>query len=137
MPSAAALTLLVAMSAVLGCGAARGRGPLAVLGLLAAAQLAGHFALAAGAEHAHAHAATDPWLMTLAHSVATVLCAVLIVAVDRLMAVAASTLRALEWISHRPMWQDFATPFCEPELRATHRTHEPISRRGPPVLCAL
>ncbi|MFZ2172718.1 MAG: hypothetical protein WAW17_01525 [Rhodococcus sp. (in: high G+C Gram-positive bacteria)] len=135
-PEAAALTLLVVTCA--GVGAitaslpARWSGPLALLGALAAGQLAGHVALILTT---HVHSTFPAISMSAAHAAATALCALLVATAERLYG---STLHVWRVVSRA-----VPTPITlVPSLPVPTRHHAPldallrasISRRGPPVL---
>ncbi|MBF6204912.1 hypothetical protein K8O92_09235 [Nocardia asteroides] len=142
-PGSTELTLLLSIAAAVGsaAGAVRGRSrPSVVAGLLGAGQLFSHAALSVLLDHAHpagATAATHPPLptggMLLAHTVATVGCAALIVLAERLYTAASGALRAIlapprrariTIVPHRP------DPGLPPYRCAPHGALGP---RAPPV----
>ena len=98
-PSTAALTLLVLGCAGVGAltGSIRGGGGLALLGALACGQLVGHLALSTALAHQHAGADLSPrgLSMLLGHAAATVVCAALIRAAERLYGPITRVLRVL------------------------------------------
>jgi hypothetical protein len=140
----AALVLLVA--AVAGYAATTlslARGPMGVLGFLAAGQLAGHWALSGLLGHSHnsgagalAHlsaAALPTDGMPAAHLIATLGCAALILLAERLYAVASSVIRAVLAEPGRPRITG-PTPWSDLGLRG-YRFHPngAIGPRAPPV----
>lgn len=136
-PSVASLTLLVAFCTVVGSLAATvsARGAVPTVALLGAGQLAGHYLLAGllVSDGWHAHAAS--WPMLVAHIGATALCAVAILAAERLYTAITRITRIVAIAFVRP---DTAIAVVSP----IHRTTRPlfgvplrgtISRRGPPL----
>ncbi|MCX5045103.1 hypothetical protein OG921_18210 [Aldersonia sp. NBC_00410] len=133
-PNSTGAALLLVVSAGIGVIAASPRtaGSATLLTLLGFGQLAGHVALGELTGHQHNAATLGPAQMAAAHAVATLLCAALIVAAERLHSFATSVLRAAT----------STVPVAVSRRRARVRlgmpvfvgavAHSPISRRGPP-----
>ncbi|MFD1812257.1 hypothetical protein [Rhodococcus gannanensis] len=133
-PTTAALTLLVLCSTVAGAVAATCRGTrTALAAALAGGQLLGHLILSGTTVHQHAATASAA-TMLVAHTVATALCAALIVAAEKLYDPITRALRV-----------PLRGPVARPLRRRSHRipaatdplTHllldHVVSRRGPPA----
>ncbi|KAA0024785.1 hypothetical protein [Antrihabitans cavernicola] len=140
-PDLSSLTLLLAVCAAIGALAATApaRGAVTTLGLLGAGQVAGHYALSemmmTGMGHAHGATSPSSVPMLLAHALATALCALLILAADRLYSVITNVLRIVAILFFRPVTT--ATPQVLPRRAARPLFGVPlrgaISRRGPPL----
>jgi ABC-type branched-subunit amino acid transport system permease subunit len=141
LPHSAAWALLLLVSGVVGTaiGSPTGRGRVRLFSMLALGQLFGHLALsAAGTTHVHREVegvGREGWLVLAAHGVATMLCALLIVAAERVYTAASTVVRTLlTRFEPLPVIGDGAVP-APPVV---HRCREvllraAISRRGPPV----
>lgn len=136
LPSASSLTLLLAVCSAVGAITATlpalTRGPLPLIAALGLGQLAAHTAMTLSE---HSHFAAPGLTMLGAHVAATVTCAALVLAVERLMTVIT---RVVHVVLTSP-----STPVTVrvPLFASTHH-HDPvgallrssISRRGPPAL---
>ncbi|GAA5046934.1 hypothetical protein [Nocardia callitridis] len=105
-PGSAELTLILLIAVVAGCAGdtvlARRR-RCTVVGLLAGGQLAGHLALTGlGHTHSASNSALPTGWMLVAHTVATLICAVLIVLAERLYAVASRVVGSVLGTPHAP-----------------------------------
>ncbi|MEU6186676.1 hypothetical protein [Nocardia sp. NPDC047038] len=125
-PGSTELTLLLLIAAGVGSAAGTARAcprPSVVAGLLGAGQLLSHAALSVLVDHDHS-GTTDTttisplptgWML-LAHTVATVACAALIVLAERLSAAASGALRVIlapprrMRIAGAPLWADPGLP---------------------------
>lgn len=130
-PNSTALTLLLIAGTAIGAVAAAARGgPLAVIGLLGAGQLASHLALTVALHHETA--ATGPMLG--AHLVATLVCAALIVGAEELCKYLAARLAAAaQRINAPPRPRRFTWIDRGHRVSVAVDPRGPISRRGPPV----
>ncbi|MFH5211129.1 hypothetical protein [Antrihabitans spumae] len=140
-PSGTALTLLVIVSGALGATAATiaRPGPLGIAALLAGGQLLGHYALSVTADHSHA-GGFGLGAMALAHCVATVTSAFLIVVAERLLAVVTNVLRvALRREPSRPNTAPRPLPIQSERVypQFNDLLRDSISRRGPPAVCGF
>ncbi|WP_051020100.1 hypothetical protein [Nocardia araoensis] len=125
-PGSTELTLLLLIAAGVGAAATTTRAclrPSAVAGLLGAGQLLSHAALSVLVGHDHSGTADTATIsppatgwMLLAHTVATVGCAALIVLAERLFAAASGALRVIlapprrTRIGGAPLWADPGLP---------------------------
>jgi len=136
LPSGAALALLAVLATGVGAvGATLPRaGELpALLGLLAAGQLAGHLLLSAG----HVHAGTpSPEVVLLAHLTAILLGATLIAASDRLCRAVTRAVRAAVRVVCAPVPAGPArlAPPARHPLRSALLLASSVSHRGPPAV---
>ncbi|MEU4345578.1 hypothetical protein AB0H00_30730 [Nocardia sp. NPDC023852] len=140
LPHSAALALLLVVSGVVGSatGSRTGRGRVRLFSMLALGQLFGHVALsAAGTADGHREVegvGREGWLVLVAHGVATLLCALLIVAAEHVYTAASTVVRTLlARFEPLPVIGDEAVPAPS----GLHRCREvrlpaAISRRGPP-----
>ncbi|MGC0366834.1 hypothetical protein ABH922_004818 [Rhodococcus sp. 27YEA15] len=96
VPQVSSLTLLIAVCAAVGAVVATlpglARGPLALVGALAAGQLSAHTAMTLTV---HSHSASPGLAMLGAHIGATFVCALLVLAAERLFHVLGRALRAV------------------------------------------
>lgn len=141
LPHSAALALLLVVSGAVGSatGSRTGRGRVRLFSMLALGQLFGHVALsAAGTADVHREVegvGREGWLVLVAHGVATLLCALLIVAAEHVYTAASTVVRTLlARFEPLPVIGDGAVPAPS----GLHRCREvplpaAISRRGPPV----
>ena len=143
-PSGAALTLLVAVCAVVGilAGSLKARQPLAVFGLLGVGQLAGHYASTelVGAHHHHVspQSGVPGWVMVTAHLCATLLCGALIVVAHQLYRALSTAVRSALNTTFRvaaPAVRKIGAPRTA-QLHLDSLLIGTISRRGPPAHCA-
>ena len=140
-PNSAALMLVLLVSGVVGAvvGCSAGRGRLWLFGMLALGQLLGHTALASTEPPRPSHPSEisgcgGGWIMLAAHAAATMLCALLIAAAERLYrAVAGLVSTLLSTFSPRPALD---APLSGVRYAADRRDaillRGAISRRGPP-----
>ncbi|EID09506.1 hypothetical protein [Mycolicibacterium phlei] len=137
LPSGAALVLLAVLATGVGAvGATLPRaGELpALLGLLAAGQLAGHVLLSAG--HVHAGTPPGPEVVLLAHLTAILLGATLIAAGDRLCRAVTRAVRAAVRVVCAPVPAGPArlAPAARHPLRSALLLASSVSHRGPPAV---
>ncbi|TQF74745.1 hypothetical protein FK531_01220 [Rhodococcus spelaei] len=139
-PGTAALTLLVlccagvgALTTSLGTGHAGGRAGL--LAALAGGQVVGHLVLSTALSHHHTGTdlSSRGLSMLAAHAAATLVCAALIVAAERLYGPITRVLRAV-LRGPAPVVRPAARPAVGPCAVAVHELLDfAISRRGPPA----
>jgi hypothetical protein len=135
LPTAAALTLLVLCSIGAGALAATAGGTRASLvAALGGGQLLGHLALSSAVAHQHAQGGASAAVMLAAHAAATVLCAALILAAEKLHGSITRVLRVV--LRHAPALPRIRpgqpTPSAPDSLRHLLLDHV-VSRRGPPA----
>ncbi|MFD4467085.1 hypothetical protein ACFWPA_02205 [Rhodococcus sp. NPDC058505] len=138
-PTSAALTLLVlccgGVGAVAGgvAGSHRG-GRLSLVAALAGGQLAGHLALSTTLIHEHAGQGPRAVPMLAAHAAATLVCAALILAAEKLYGPITRVLRiVLRGPTPDPRPEPGRRTPPEPETLPHRLLHHALSRRGPPV----
>lgn len=134
-PGSAAIMLLIASSAVIGCLAAYSRtGTVRLTGLLAVGQMSGHIALSA-ASHCHTAIFTAP--MLIAHAVAVVVGAILIRGAEITLLRAVSRIRrAVRQLCLVPGFTTAPVFASLPEVFGPRRRLVSASgtgRRGPPA----
>ncbi|MDI9917198.1 hypothetical protein [Rhodococcus sp. IEGM 1379] len=136
IPPASAMTLLIAVCVAVGAITATlpslARGPLPLIAALGAGQLAAHAAMTVSV---HSHSSAPGLTMLGAHAVATAVCAVAVLAAERLFAVvtnAARTVLTTPTRAVRVRSLILATSTHPSTIDALLRAS--ISRRGPPVL---
>ncbi|MCJ0906818.1 hypothetical protein [Rhodococcus sp. ARC_M6] len=136
IPPASAMTLLLAVCVAVGAITATlpalARGPLPLIAALGAGQLAAHAAMTVSV---HSHSSAPGLMMLGAHAVATAVCAVLVLAAERLLAVVTNVARTVlapiapvVRVSRRVSYAGTHPSTVDALLRAS------ISRRGPPAL---
>ena len=135
LPDATSSTVLVAVCAVIGALATTTvtRSRFATAALLGAGQLAGHAALSTTMHHVHS-AGPGTLPMLTAHAIATVLCAVLIVAAARLLSAITHVVRVIAILDYRldtPIRQRPIARSTAPQFTVPFT--DVISRRGPPL----
>jgi hypothetical protein len=146
LPRSSGLALLLVVSGAVGAGvgSSAGRGRLRLFGLLALGQLVEHLALVVAAGPAHTHQAMASTgragsVMFAAHAAATLLCALLIAAAERVY-------RAVSRVVWTLLTRFAPNPVSDDRLVRAPRAAEPrgaaglrgaISRRGPPISAAV
>lgn len=142
-PSGGSVALLAVLAGGLGAvvtATERAARPVALIGFLAAGQLAGHLVLGVGA-HTHTPTSGAPLpgsVMLAAHVVAVVAGALLVAAAERCYATLSSVLRATGAAPHASAHRRATTALPHPDhplLRALLIAAS-ISHRGPPVTVA-